>query len=80
MLRAHVLEHILANMSIYIEDDTLIVGNQAQQNRWAPIYPEYSMNWVIDELDEFEKRPGDVFYITEATKQKLREIAPFLEK
>lgn len=77
LLRAHVLEHILANMSIYIEDDTLIVGNQAQQNRWAPIYPEYSMNWVIDELDEFEKRPGDVFYITEETKQKLREIAPF---
>uniref|UniRef100_UPI0025E3C630 shikimate dehydrogenase n=1 Tax=uncultured Treponema sp. TaxID=162155 RepID=UPI0025E3C630 len=30
-------------------------------------------------LDLFEKRDGDVFYITEETKQQLREIAPFWE-
>ncbi|MFD1671091.1 glycyl radical protein [Agrilactobacillus yilanensis] len=77
LLRAHVLAHILENMTIYIEPETLLAGNQAQSNRWAPIFPEYSMNWVIDELDQFEKRPGDVFYITEATKTQLREIAPF---
>lgn len=76
-LRAETLVNILEHMSIYIEPDTLLAGNQARQNRWAPIYPEYSMNWVIAELDQFEKRPGDVFYITEETKQQLREIAPF---
>lgn len=36
-------------------------------------------NWVIDELDEFEKRAGDIFYITEESKNVLREIAPFWE-
>mgnify|MGYP002625976789 CR=1 FL=1 len=32
-----------------------------------------------DELDKFEKRDGDVFYITEETKEQLRAIAPFWE-
>ncbi|ASW43714.1 glycyl radical protein [Clostridium isatidis] len=75
--RAYMLEKILNNMSIFIEDDTLIVGNQASSNRSAPIFPEYAMDWVINELDEFDKRDGDVFYITEETKEKLRGIADY---
>ena len=35
------------------------------------------MEFVMNELDQFEKRDGDVFYITEKTKEQLREIAPF---
>ena len=31
----------------------------------------------MNELDQFEKRDGDIFYITEKTKEQLREIAPF---
>lgn len=77
VLRAKMLANVLAKMTIFIEDDTLLAGNQARQNRWAPVFPEYSMNWVIDELDTFEKRPGDIFYITEESKQELRDIAPF---
>ena len=77
MKRALGLKNILEKMSIYIEDKTLIVGNQATKNCNAPIFPEYTMGFVIDELDKFEKRDGDVFYITEETKQQLRDIAPF---
>lgn len=77
--RALCLENILKNMSIYIEDETLIAGNQAASNRSASIFPEYAMDWVINELDEFEKRDGDRFYITEETKEELRSIAPFWE-
>jgi len=77
--RAYMLKNILENMSIFIEDETLIAGNQAKGNRFAPIFPEYAMDWVINELDKFEKRDGDVFYITEETKKQLREIAPFWE-
>jgi len=75
--RAYCLENILKNMSIFIEDETLIAGNQASSNRSAPIFPEYAMDWVIEELDEFNKRDGDIFYITEENKQVLRYIAPF---
>ncbi len=77
MLRALMLKEILEKQSIYIEDKTLLVGNQATKNRNAPVFPEYTMKFIIDELDLFEKRDGDVFYITEETKQQLREIAPF---
>ena len=77
--RALCLENILKNMSIFIEDDTIIAGNQASSNRSAPIFPEYAMDWVINELDEFEKRDGDIFYITEESKEDLRGIGPFWE-
>lgn len=75
--RALMLKEVLEQMTIFIEPQTLIAGNQASSNRSAPIFPEYAMKWVIDELDQFEHRDGDVFHITEENKQKLRDIAPF---
>lgn len=79
MRRALMLKNILEKMTIYIEDETLLVGNQASANRNAPVFPEYTMEFIIKELDLFEKRDGDVFYITEETKAALRAIAPFWE-
>ena len=79
MKRALMLQNILAKMDIYIEDETVLVGNQSSVNRGAPVFPEYTMKFILDELDLFEKRDGDVFYITEETKRQLREIAPFWE-
>ena len=79
VVRARMLKKILENMSIYIEEKSLLAGNQATKNCNAPIFPEYTMEFVLNELDLFEKRDGDVFYITEETKQQLREIAPFWE-
>ena len=77
MKRALMLKNILEKMTIYIEDETILVGNQSTGNRNAPIFPEYTLDFVMDELDLFEKRDGDVFYITEQTKEDLRSIAPF---
>ncbi len=77
MVRALMLKKILENMTIYIEDKSLIAGNQATKNKNAPIFPEYTMEFVMNELDLFEKRDGDVFYITEDTKKQLKELAPF---
>ena len=79
MKRALMLQNILAKMDIYIEDETILVGNQSSVNRGAPVFPEYTMKFILDELDLFEKRDGDVFYITEKTKEQLRAIAPFWE-
>ncbi len=77
MARAKMLEKILDNMAIYIEDKSLLAGNQASKNRNAPVFPEYTMGFIMDELDLFEKRDGDVFYITEETKDQLKRIFPF---
>lgn len=75
--KAKAFAYTLEHMTIYIEPDSLIFGNQASQNFAAPIFPEYSIQWVIDELDTFEKRSGDIFYIDEKTKEDLRSIAPY---
>lgn len=77
--RAYMLKNILEKMTIFIEEDTMIAGNQASSNRSAPVFPEYAMDWVINELDEFDQRDGDVFYITQETKEQLRELAPYWE-
>ena len=77
--RAMMLKNILEQMTIFIEPQTLLAGNQASSNRSAPIFPEYAMDWVIDELDSYDKRDGDLFYISEDNKQALRDIAPFWE-
>jgi len=75
--RAIALKETLTKMSIFIEEGELIVGNQASKLRAAPIFPEYAVNWILNELDEFEKRPGDRFYPSEDVKRQLREILPF---
>ena len=64
-------------MSIYIDPEALLVGNQASADRAAPIFPEYAMDWVINELDQFDQRDGDRFTITEENKQVLRDIYPY---
>lgn len=77
MRRAMSLAHILDNMTIYIEDKTLLAGNQATKNCNAPVFPEYTMGFILDELDKFELRDGDVFHVTEEDKARIRELAPF---
>ena len=59
--RAKALEYILNNMAIYMVPDELIVGNQAHKQRAAPIFPEYDVDYLEREMDEFEKRSGDAF-------------------
>ena len=44
--RAYMLKQILENMTLYIEDETMIVGNQASSNKDAPIFPEYTLEFV----------------------------------
>lgn len=60
--KAKAFAHTLRNMDIYIEDDALIFGNMGYRNFSAPIFPEFSIDWVINELDEFEKR-GEMSFI-----------------
>jgi len=72
--RAYALEKTLKKMTIFISEGELIVGNQSSKLRAAPIFPEYVTSWIINELDEFDKRPGDAFFINEEQKNELKEI------
>ncbi|MDX1284934.1 MAG: pyruvate formate lyase family protein, partial [Draconibacterium sp.] len=73
--RALALEKTLQEMTIFIDEGELIVGNQSSAHRAAPIFPEYAVDWLPEEMDELDKRPGDAFFITEEHKKELAEIA-----
>ncbi len=77
--RAYALEKTLKEMTIFIDEGELIVGNQSSALRAAPIFPEYVTEWIIKELDEFDKRPGDAFFVTEEQKEELRELCLYWE-
>ena len=72
--RAHALKQTLSTMTIFLEEGSLLAGNQSSSLRAAPIFPEYAVEWIIKEIDDFEKRPGDVFYPSEETKKELLDI------
>lgn len=74
--KARMLEHILANMTIFIQEGELIVGNHTNKSRCAPVYPEFSSTWILDSLDEFESRTTDPLEITPEDKEELRRILP----
>ncbi len=78
--RAKALERTLENMSIYILDGELIVGNQASAPRTAPIFPEYAVEWIEKELKEkgnFDKRAGDIFHLPGEHREELLEIIKY---
>ncbi len=75
--RARALAHILANMRIYIDEGELIVGNQASAPRAAPLFPEYLVDFLEDEIDEFPNRRADVFEVDPQVKEHiLKTIVP----
>ncbi|ONI47247.1 formate acetyltransferase [Candidatus Epulonipiscium fishelsonii] len=62
---AYAFENILNNATLYIYPDDLICGEIAAPAKASPIYPEFSVNWIIDEIlnSPFEERANDQFYI-----------------
>jgi len=73
--RALALEKTLHEMTIFILADELIAGNQSSMLRAAPIFPEYAVDWLIEEMDDFDKRPGDAFFIRREYKEELAAMA-----
>ena len=77
--RAKALEHILSNMTIFIQDGELVVGNQAGGVNKAPTFPETGANWYKDQLDHFATRAMRRYMITDAEKEELKAVLPYWE-
>ena len=70
-------EKVLDNCQIFIYDEDLIVGDIASPVKAAPIYPEFSVNWIIDEIlhHPFEEREHDQFYIrNDAEREEILSL------
>lgn len=74
---AYAFENVLLHCGIYIYEDDLIVGDIASPVKAAPIYPEFSVNWIIDEIlhHPFEEREHDQFYIrNDEERQEILDL------
>ena len=72
--RAKAFAHILHNIPIIIRDEELVVGSNSIAPRGCQTFPEFSYQWLEDELDTVATRTADPFYISEQAKADLREV------
>ncbi len=76
--RAKALAHTLTHMTITIAPDEIIVGNQASAPRAAPLFPEYLVDFLADEIDEFPCRRADMFEVSRPVREHiLNTIVPW---
>ena len=75
---AKALKHIAENITIYIDDDTLIVGRGGKPGRYGLVYPELDGNIMDLTIKDIENRKESSFIITpEDGKVILEEICPY---
>lgn len=77
--RAKAIDHVLQNMSVYIMPGSLFVGNQASKPRWAPLFPEFEVEWVEEELIKGnpyfpDERPADKYILREEDKPVIKSM------
>lgn len=72
--RAKALEHILANMTVYIRPEEMIVGNYASNSDSVPFYPEFAWKWIVRETAQ-----GEVYssLLTDEGREELKEICSY---
>lgn len=79
--RAQGYYDVLDRMTVWVQEGELIVGNQAKWPKASPIYPEYSTDWLLEEMDgkpyHWDQRPGDRFYADEDVKADIRECVEY---
>lgn len=76
--KAKAFDAILKEMSLFVVEDELICGHQAGKRRSAPLFPEFAVDWVDNEIETFPTRPQDKFMITPEQIADYREnIVPY---
>ena len=75
--RALAFMKILEEMRIYMLPGELIVGNQANKPKAAPLFPEFGVEWLSEELDQLPKRKFDSFQVSKETKKSLAAVIAY---
>lgn len=70
---------IFERVEIHIWPEELIVGELAAPPNGAPIYPEFSVDWLVDEFKNrpMENRRNDRYVIDEKVKNDIVGIQPY---
>ena len=76
--RARAMDKVLRRGSIAIKPDELIVGCKVDLPKGSPIYPEFNVKWLEDELDTLAHREETPFFVSDDTKSTIRDqILPY---
>lgn len=80
--RAKALAHTLENISMYVLPGSLLLGNQASQPNQSPLFPEFTIDFLRDEILGGKpyfppERPADKFEIRDEILPELEEIIDF---
>ncbi|MCK5835270.1 MAG: formate C-acetyltransferase/glycerol dehydratase family glycyl radical enzyme [Lentisphaeria bacterium] len=77
-LRSKVFKAVMEEMPLLILDEEIIVGHQSSKHRSAPLFPEFAVDWIEEEIETFYSRAQDKFYISDAEIKTVREeIIPY---
>ena len=75
---AKAMMKIAENMTVYIEDDQLIVGRSGGMGRYGILYPELDGDFLDLAVKELDKREVSPFIIEEADgRVMIEDIAPY---
>ncbi len=72
--RAKAFRALMEKLPVTIRDNELIVGSSAKKARGCQMFPEFSCEWVEDELETVATRSADPFYLADETKAALKEV------
>ncbi len=75
--RSKAVAEVLRRMTVFIGDDELIVGNQARKLRAAPVFPEYDVSWIEEEIETISERSHDPFEVRPEELAEFKEIIEY---
>jgi pyruvate-formate lyase len=70
---------VLQNVNINIWPDELIIGEIAAPAKSAPVYPEFAIDWLCNEManSPLDQRRNDRYVIDDKTKEALFQIRQY---
>ena len=76
---AYAFENVLTKCELNVYEDDLILGELCAPAKATPFFPEFSVEWIIDEINNFpfEEREFDQFYFR--NEQDRQEVLELLE-
>ncbi len=75
--RGLALRKTLEGMSIYIDEDELIVGSHSARTKAAPIFPEYATLWLEKEIEGIDRRKAEYYLATAEEKAEVKELCAY---
>lgn len=79
---AKAMAAVLRETPLYIYDNELIVGTLGVTKKSAPVFPEFGLDWLLEEMEQgllgySENRTHDYFWNSEDTYKQLKELQDY---